>query len=142
MAVAWPADGIGRVVRIVVAGLVMAAASLLIAFATGLVQARVASPTPNVSPSSPVGQVLTYAGSWRGPGVDPLITLPSGAQVKASNYRGVWIGDTTYYYNLAPRASFDPLARGEVTADEVQVVAVVGDAPNRVMVYTLRAASK
>jgi len=58
--------------------------------------------------------------------------------VKSSNYQGVQIDGTTYYYNLAPRASFDPLARGVVTADEIAVVAVVGDVPNRVMIYTLK----
>jgi hypothetical protein len=134
-AVAWPLEGAGHVVRFAVATAVMVSASLLIAYATGLVQAP---STPPAQPVSPVAQVLSYAGSWRGPTLDPLITLPSGLQVKSSNYRGVRIGDTTYYYNLAPHTSFDPLARGKVTPDQIDIVAVVGDAPDRVMIYTVK----
>ncbi len=131
---AWPLDGVGYVARLLLASTVLVLACLLIAFATGLVTTPVG---PRTKVSEPVAEVLTYAGSWRGPGIDPLVTLPSGVQVKSSNYFGVRIGTTTYYYNLAPHTSFDPLARGVVTPDQIHVVAVVGDPPDRVMIYTI-----
>ena len=70
-------------------------------------------------------------------GRDPSITLANGLKVKSSNYRGVRIGETTYYYSLSPRPSYDPLARGEVTSDQIDVVVIRGDYPNRVMIYTI-----
>ncbi|MGH2460249.1 MAG: hypothetical protein ACRDIY_15440 [Chloroflexota bacterium] len=132
---AWPFEGTGQTTRLVVACAIIVVSSLFIAYVTGFVHAPVAPLPP---PTSPAAQVLSYAGPWLGPGADPLIVLPSGARVKASNYQGVPVDGTTYYYNLAPRASFDPLARGVVTTEEIEVVAVVGDAPNRVMIYTVK----
>ena len=132
---AWPFEGAGQATRLVVACVVLVLSSVFIAYSTGVVHAPVSPPPPSTSPAA---QVLTFAGAWLGPGADPLIVLPSGARVKSSNYQGVQIDGTTYYYNLAPRASFDPLARGVVTTDEIAVIAVVGDAPNRVMIYTLK----
>jgi hypothetical protein len=114
---------------------------LLIGVASGLVAPSPAS-RASTEPSAPltpaVSQVLSYALAWRGPDEDPPVVLPSGVAAKASNYRGVEIDGTTYYYNLAPRPSFDPLARGELTSQQVQIVAVVGDPPNRVMIYVRR----
>lgn len=133
--VAWQLDGAGYATRLLLASTVLTMASLIIAYTSGLVATPVG---PRADVSTPVAEVLTYVGNWRGPGLDPLVTLPSGVQVKSSNYRGVQIGDTTYYYNLAPHTSFDPLARGVVTSDQIQVVAVVGDPPDRVMIYTIK----
>lgn len=133
-AITWPSRSwrrtTGRVATILIIGL----SAVLIGTATDLVHP---APPPAAEPSAPVNQVLAYAIQWRGPERDPLLTLPSGLTVKSSNYRGVTIANTTYFYNLAPRPSFDPLARGEVGADQIVVVAVVGDPPNRVMIYTL-----
>lgn len=124
---------IRRAVRTLAASVVMAVATVFIGVATGLVRA----PSPPLPPpASPAGEVLSYATTWRGPALDPLITLPSGVQVKSSNYRGVVIDGVTYYYNLAPHASYDPLARGVMSIDQVQIVAVVGDPPDRVLIYT------
>lgn len=118
----------------------LVASCLVIALATGLL----ASPLPVASPfsepaatPSPTDQVLAYALGWRGSAEDPSITLANGLKVKSSNYRGVRIGSTTYYYNLSPRPSYDPLARGEVTSDQINVVVIRGDYPNRVMIYTI-----
>jgi len=127
----WSFDRSARPIGI---GIILAMAAVLIGSATGLVRPPGASPAP---PTAPVAQVVSYAVGWRGPEDDPLVTLPSGQRVKSSNYRGVRIGEETYYYNLAPHPSFDPLARGEVTIDQIKVVAVVGDAPNRILIYTL-----
>jgi hypothetical protein len=86
-----------------------------------------------------VDRVLAIATGQNKPTDDPTLLLPSGARVRSSNYNGVQIAGTTYYYNLAPRQSFDPLGRGDLTNDQIRVVRVVGDLPNRVMVYTAKA---
>lgn len=136
LAASWtfPFDDVGgRALSIAV----IVAACLLIVLATGAVATPSARPAAVTSPSA-ISAVLGYALVWKGEADDPSIALPSGIVVKSSNYRGVVVGGATYYYNLAPRLSYDPLARGEVTRDQIQVVAVVGDAPNRVMIYTVR----
>ncbi|HEY8885112.1 MAG TPA: hypothetical protein VIO35_07350 [Chloroflexota bacterium] len=127
-------EQLARVARLGLGVLLVVTSSFVIGLATGLISA----PTFAAAPPSPVSEVLSLATTWRGPAGDPVIALAPGLPVKSSNYRGVRIGGTLYYYNLAPRQSYDPLARGEVTADQIQVVAVVGDPPNRVMVYSLK----
>jgi hypothetical protein len=125
---------LSRVARLGLGIVLVVSSSLVIGLATGLISA----PTFAAASPSPVSEVLSYATTWRGAAEDPVIRLAPGLPVKSSNYRGVRIGGTVYYYNLAPRQSYDPLARGEVTADQIQVDAVVGDPPNRVMVYSLK----
>lgn len=130
----------GRLDRLIppaLAVFVLVIACLVIALATGIVS-QSSLLIPPQSPSPVVSQVLDYALTWRGPAEDPSIALPSGIQVKSSNYRGVPINGVTYYYNLAPRPSYDPLARGQVTAQQIEVVAVVGDPPDRVMIYSIK----
>ncbi|MBI4641537.1 MAG: hypothetical protein HY731_12635 [Candidatus Tectomicrobia bacterium] len=53
---------------------------------------------------------------------DPLIALEGETFVKRSNLFGVRIGGITYYYNLSPHATFDPLARGEVTQEDIKII--------------------
>src|SRR5439155_23485433 len=116
---------------------VMVLASLLIGVATGLVRSPPGSPSPAAT-SPAVAHVLAYAVGWLGPDEDPPIPLASGRAVKTSNYRGVAVDGVTYFYNLAPRPSYDPLARGELTAQQIRIVAIVGDPPNRVTIYVAR----
>jgi len=106
--------------------------------ALGMATDVVKSPvTPPLPPMTPVAQILSDATTWRGAQLDPLITLPSGVTVKSSNYQGIRIGDTTYYYDVRPSPSFDPLSRGVVDERQIHVVAVVGDPPRRLMIYTI-----
>ena len=129
-------DRIGSGIRPFWPLMLLAGLGLFIALAAG--QMRVTtSVAASAIPVSPVARVLYFATSPGGSPADSAIDLPSGARVKSSNYRGVRVGATTYYYNLAPHPSYDPLGRGEVTASHIQVVAVVGDPPARVMVYTI-----
>ena len=53
---------------------------------------------------------------------DPLITLAIGVQVKRSNYYGINLDGTTYYYDLRPHQSFDPLSRGEISPEKASIV--------------------
>ena len=94
------------------------------------------SPPPAVEPSSTVDQVLAYALNWRGPQLDPLLTIRPGLTVKSSNYDGIKIGNTRYYYDLAPQPSFDPLSRGDLSEHQIRVTAIVGNFPHRVLIYT------
>lgn len=128
-----------RTGRLSLALVVILGTSLLIALATGVL-APGAGPTTSselATAHSPTDLVLTYAVGWRGPSEDPPLVLPSGQSIKSSSYRGVPIDGVSYYYNLAPLPSFDPLARGQVTMQQIQVVAVIGDPPRRVMIYTI-----
>jgi hypothetical protein len=127
-------DPLARFARLGLGIGLVVSSSLVIGLATG----RISAPTSAAARPSPVSEVLSYVTTWRGAAEDPVITLAPGLPVKSSNYRGVRLGGTLYYYNLAPRQSYDPLARGAVTADQIQIVAVVGDPPNRVMVYSLK----
>jgi hypothetical protein len=129
-------EGDGGTWRLALAIALITISAVVIALATGLIAKPRGAPFASDS-ASPVEQVIAAATTWSGPADDPAITLPSGVQVKSSNYNGLQIGDTTYYYDLAPRVSYDPLARGDVSERQVHVVAVVGDAPQRVMIYTI-----
>ncbi|MCL4499174.1 MAG: hypothetical protein M1335_02890 [Chloroflexi bacterium] len=93
------------------------------------------TPQPAVEPSSTVNPVLAYALTWRGPRLDPLLTVRPGLEVKSSNYDGIKIGNTRYYYDLAPQPSFDPLSRGALSEHQIRVIAIVGNFPHRVLIY-------
>lgn len=126
----------GRVGRLAAAILLVTLSAVGIGLATGRIITSTGL-TSSADPAAPLAPVIDAATTWRGSADDPAITLPSGVQVKSSNYEGVRVGDTTYYYNLAPHPSYDPLARGDVSTRQVHVVAVVGDLPNRVLIYTV-----
>lgn len=82
-----------------------------------------------------IATVLSYVESERPD--DPLIQVDDGVWVKRSNYSGVTIGRTVYYYALLPHASFDPLSRGLVSADQVQVIHVLDYAEFRILIYVV-----
>ncbi len=68
---------------------------------------------------------------------DPLVEVRSGVWAKSSNYHGVMIGGTCYYYALLPDQSFDPLSRGAVGPGDIQIVREIHDVDSTVIIYTL-----
>lgn len=82
-----------------------------------------ASP-PNAATPEPlvVASVRDYVDQWT-PERDPLVRLPNGIEVKASNYYGVKVDGTRYYYRLVHDQSFDPKSRGE--AGQFEAVATL-----------------
>ncbi|MBI2911316.1 MAG: hypothetical protein HYY05_04180 [Chloroflexi bacterium] len=73
---------------------------------------------------------------WR-PESDPLVTVAGGLQVKASNYYGVEIEGTRYYYRPLHHVSQDPVTRG--AASDYDVVARLNPGTTwEVEIYRLR----
>jgi hypothetical protein len=68
---------------------------------------------------------------------DPLIEVQSGVWVKSSNYYGVTIAGAVYYYAMTSHQSFDPLSRGVVTLDAVEIVREIHDGEFTVIIYTI-----
>jgi len=98
----------------------------------------VAAAQPSASPPTEediVTTILSYVDSERPD--DPLIQVDDGVWVKRSNYQGVTIGSVVYYYALLPHASFDPLSRGAVSADQVQIIRILDDPGFRILIYTI-----
>lgn len=53
---------------------------------------------------------------------DPLIEVEPGVVARASNVRGFTRHGFTYYYYFEGTRGFDPLSRGAVSADNVEIV--------------------
>ncbi len=71
---------------------------------------------------------------------DPLVQVRPGIWAKRSNVEGVLINGTRYYYALLPHASFDPLSRGEVSLDDIQIVQEISEGDFTIVIYTIRPA--
>lgn len=53
---------------------------------------------------------------------DPLIEVVPGVLQRSSSLRGLQFQDQTYYYYYEGRSNYDPLSRGAVTADQVELL--------------------
>lgn len=53
---------------------------------------------------------------------DPLIELSSGVEARASNLRGIQYQGQIYYYYYEGQPNYDPLSRGTMTRDQVEVL--------------------
>lgn len=115
----------------------LASSCVFIGVASGLAEPATHADNVVQTQSEPdtVHAVLSYALSWKGAQRDPLIAIAPGLEVKSSNINGILINGNTYYYSLAPHRSFDPLSRGVLGPDQIHVVGVIGDVPNRVTIY-------
>jgi len=80
-----------------------------------------------------VPQVLRYLDEWDTLR-DPLVTLPNGAQAKASNVYGIEVGGVRYYYQLTRGSSFDPLRLGRLSGYKTIATIDVGT-PWEVLIY-------
>jgi hypothetical protein len=81
-------------------------------------------------------EVLSYVSETRDD--DPLIEVESNIFVKESNYKGVTINNQTYYYSLFPHMSYDPVSRGEITREDVEIIYKDNDAEISVIIYTIK----
>lgn len=71
---------------------------------------------------------------------DPLVQVSGGIWAKRSNVEGISINGTRYYYALLPHASFDPLSRGQVSLDDIQIVQEIREGEFTILIYTIRQA--
>lgn len=69
---------------------------------------------------------------------DGFVEVREGVWAKSSNYHGVEIDGVTYYYQLRPHQSFDPLSRGAVDQSQITVVETIKDIPDfTIVTYTI-----
>jgi hypothetical protein len=68
---------------------------------------------------------------------DALIEVAPGTTARSSNLRGFALKGSTYYYYLEGRPSFDPLNRGLVGRDEIEVVLRDDGGPAPLVIYRL-----
>ena len=69
---------------------------------------------------------------------DPLVELSSGVSARESNVRGFVLHGQTYYYFFEGHPGFDPLSRGKVDFQGIEVVARDEDGPKPLVIYRLR----
>jgi hypothetical protein len=82
-----------------------------------------------------VNKVMQYVEGM----IDEEFVVYDDMEIKNSNFNGIKIDGMTYYYSLSPHQSFDPLSRGKVTKDKINVITIVdpeGDFP--VAIYTIK----
>jgi len=66
---------------------------------------------------------------------DPAIEVQPGLRVSESNLRGFRLGGTTYFYYLEGAANFDPLSRGDVADDQVEILLRDTSGPQTLVIY-------
>ena len=68
---------------------------------------------------------------------DPLIEITAGVSARESNLRGFTLHGQTYYYYIEGQRGFDPLSRGAVDFQGVEIVARDEDGPKPLVIYRL-----
>jgi hypothetical protein len=66
---------------------------------------------------------------------DALIDVAPGITARSSNIRGFSLKGSTYYYYLEGRPSFDPLSRGLVHRDQIEIVLRDDGGPQALVIY-------
>lgn len=82
--------------------------------------------------------VEAVRGSISGNINDPLIDVRPGVSARASNLRGLSMDGSVYYYYVEGRANFDPLSRGAVASDAVEIMLRDTSGPSSIVIYRLR----
>jgi len=136
---------VGRTLK---TGLILGALWLVLAFGAVMLvprgatrQVAAAPPAePPITVDEVVATVLSYVENERPD--DLLIQVDDGVWAKRSNYFGIAVGGTVYYYAVFPHASFDPLSRGAVSMDQVRIIRTVGAPGFRIIIYVIRASGR
>lgn len=69
---------------------------------------------------------------------DALVEVQPGISVRESNLRGFTLNGEVYYYYVVGNQNFDPLSRGAVSPDRVEVLLRDENGPLPVVIYKLR----
>lgn len=69
---------------------------------------------------------------------DPLVEAAPGIVVRSSNIYGFRLNGEVYYYYLEGERNFDPLSRGAVDHNDIDVVLRDLNSPTPLVVYRLR----
>lgn len=106
----------------------------------GLFWLLAGSTTPR-TPAAATGDLLTVRDAvWsRLGGVtdDPLIEINQGVSARASSLRGLKLNGTVYYYYVEGGKNFDPLSRGFVGQDTVEILLRDEGGPQTLVIYTI-----
>jgi hypothetical protein len=94
--------------------------------------------TPFASQHNLAPVVETVRNSLSGTINDPLIDIVPGVSARASNLRGLSMGGSVYYYYVEDHANFDPLSRGVVGSDAVEIMLRDTSGPSVIVLYRLR----
>lgn len=96
------------------------------------------TPTPYAPAQSlaPVHEAVRAHVSGAAP--DRLIEVTPGISARESNLRGFSLAGTTYYYYVEGRANYDPLSRGAVQSDQVEVLSRDASGPETIVLYRVR----
>lgn len=94
-----------------------------------------ATPLAATHDLAPVSEAISARLS--GQVADPLIELAPGHAARSSNLRGFTLNDTTYYYYVEGAANYDPLSRGAVSDEQVEVLLRDTTGPATVVIYRL-----
>jgi hypothetical protein len=70
---------------------------------------------------------------------DPRIELSPGVVARSSQIRGLALDGTVYYYYHEQKAGFDPLSRGTVTRDDIEIVLREPTGEDTLVIYRLHA---
>jgi len=68
---------------------------------------------------------------------DPLVEIAEGVSARESNLRGFSLHGQTYYYYIEGQRGFDPLSRGAVGLDRVEIVARDDAGAKPLVIYRL-----
>jgi hypothetical protein len=69
---------------------------------------------------------------------DPLVEVTAGVSTRESNVRGFTLHGQIYYYYIEGQRGFDPLSRGAVDFQGIEIVARDEDGPKPLVIYRLR----
>ncbi len=105
-----------------------------------LIWLLIATPLPTPLATAPDLTPLTREIQARlsGAVVDPLIEIKPGVTIHASNLRGFRYEGAVYYYYVEGQPNYDPLSRGIVRADQVEMMARDTSGDHVIVIYRLR----
>lgn len=95
--------------------------------------------TPRSTPYAPAADlslvVEAVRGRVSGAVHDPIVEVRPGLNVRESSLRGFQLGGTTYFYYLEGGANHDPLSRGAVRVDQIEVILRDTSGPQTLVIY-------
>jgi hypothetical protein len=68
---------------------------------------------------------------------DPVVEVAPGVTVRSSALRGLELGGVTYHYYFEGQRGFDPLSRGKLRSNDVEVVVRDSDGERTLVIYRI-----
>ncbi len=77
-------------------------------------------------------------GRLNGSIVDPMVEVKPGVAIRTSNIRGFRYAGHVYYYYIEGEPGYDPLSRGIVRPDQVEIMLRDSSGPQTIVIYRVR----